>query len=77
MSLPKFVNIFKFWLYKTITDLGKFVGFSQYTDNSIYIYIYIMYVTRTTSFGLSYFRPSSGPSITLLLAKPGVIWLFF
>jgi len=25
---------------------------------------------------VSYFRPSTGPSITLLLAMPGVMWLF-
>ena len=42
----------------------------------VYICIYFLYVTWTTCFGLSYFRPSSGPSITLLFAMPGVIWLF-
>jgi len=55
--------------------LGGFVGFSQYTAY-FYICIYFLYVTWTTCFGLSYFRPSSGPSITLLFALPGVIWLF-
>jgi len=54
---------------------GSIVGFSQYTAN-FNICIYLLYVTRTTCFGLSYFRPSSGPSITLLLAMPGVMWLF-
>jgi len=53
--------------------LGGFVGFSQYTAY-FYICIYFLYDTRTTCFGLSYFRPSSGPSITLLFAMPGVIW---
>ena len=52
--------------------LGSIVGFSQYTAN-FYICIYLPYVTRTTCFGLSYFRPSSGPSVTLLLATPGAM----
>ena len=42
--------------------LGGFVGFSRYTAY-FYIRIYVLYVTWTTCFGLSYFRPSSGPSI--------------
>ena len=40
----------------------------QSIHSQFYICIYLLYVTRTTCFGLSYFRPSSGPSITLLLA---------
>jgi len=55
--------------------LGSFVGFSQYTAN-FYVFIYFLFVTWTTCFGLSYFRPSLGPSFTLLLAMPGVMWLF-
>ena len=49
----------------------------QSIHSQFYICIYLLDVTRTTCFGLSYFRPSSGPSITLLLAMPGVIWLFY
>ena len=52
--------------------LGSIVGFSQYTAN-FYICIYLLYVTRTTCFGLSYFTPPSGPSITLLLALQGAV----
>ena len=44
--------------------------------SKFYICIYLLYVTWTTCFGLSYFRPSSGPSIALLFAVPGVMWLF-
>jgi len=62
-----------FWI--DLLPLGSFVGFSQYTAN-FYICIYLLYVTWTTCFGLSYFRPSSGPSIALLFAVPGVMWLF-
>jgi hypothetical protein len=49
----------------------------QSIHSQFYVSIYLLYVTRTTCFGLSYFRPSSGPSITLLLAMPGVMWLFY
>ena len=71
------VYLFEYMMMHGLTDrnaLGSFVGFSQYTANS-YICIYLLYVTRTTCFGLSYFRPSSDLSITLLVAMPGVMWL--
>ena len=47
----------------------KYCGF-QSVHSQFYICTYLLCVTRTTCFGL-YFRPSSGPSITLLLA-PGI-----
>jgi len=46
-------------------------------DTQPILYMYIFTVCHEDAmFRPLYFRPSSGPSITLLLAMPGVMWRF-
>ena len=55
--------------------LGGFVGFGQY--KSIFLYVYISCMSRGRHVSASLILGHlSGPSITLLFAMPGMIWLF-
>jgi len=69
-------NIFNNIIFSLYIPAVFFQCFRKYCrfqsiHSQFYICIYLQCVTRTTCFGLSYFRPSSGPLITLLLAMLG------